>query len=460
MKKKISLLLALALCLTLLPCAYASNSTFSDVPSDHWAYDAIMEANNDGVMTGTASGVFSPSGKLNMAQFVTVLTRAFYNEDVQSSIRNDTWPNRNYDAAEKHNLFSGLTQWHAELEVTREVMAQMMYNVMVDRGIVLPNTQELASTISNIPDSSAIDAAFQTAVTTCYYWDLLSGTDASGSFSPKGLINRAQTAVIYTRLKKAVNVLSMGTPENSGTPATNTTTPGTAQNPGDTQSPQATTEATLTNGMPVTEENVLALIEEYKNGTREPGEKAKEAGFTSYAKTKPTQHYDPYEPPYYIAGLGSGTECAKFAFAFWDDIFGDAPYREITDLWQVRPGDLVHAPGHWYIAVKSSFSSPDHSDPCTQSVGGGKSGSIGWGDPGGRLNSDTVISVYTRYPLPYEFENSEVHITVTGPIGTPLASLNDLDSVRLWASKDGESKDFDLPIIWDKSGEYSGRKSN
>ena len=35
--------------------------------------------------------------------------------------------------------------------------------------------------------------------------------------------------------------------------------------------------ATLTNGMPVTEENVLALIEEYKNGTREPGEKAKAA---------------------------------------------------------------------------------------------------------------------------------------------------------------------------------------
>lgn len=215
----------------------------------------------------------------------------------------------------------------------------------------------------------------------------------------------------------------------------------------------------LTNGQSVTEENVLALIKEYKNGTREPGEKAKAAGFVSYAQTKPSQKYDPYNPPYYIAGLGSGTECAKFAFAFWDDIFGDTPYREVTDLWQVRPGDLVHAPGHWFIAVQSSFPSSFHDDPCTQSVGGGKTGSIGWGDPGWRLDSDT-IAVYTRYPLPYEFENSEVHITVTGPIGTPLASLNDLDSVRLWASKEGESKDFDLPIIWDKSGEYSGRKKN
>lgn len=400
MKKKLSLLLAFVLCLTLLPSAYASNSPFSDVPPDHWAYDAIMEANNDGVMTGTASGVFSPSGKLNMAQFVTVLTRAFYNEDVQSSIRNDTWPNRNYDAAEKHNMFSGLTQWHAELEVTREVMAQMMYNVMIDKGIVLPNTQELAGTISNIPDSSAIDAAFQTAVATCYYWDLLSGTDASGSFSPKGLINRAQTAVIYTRLKKAVNVLSMGTSENPGTPATNTTTPGTAQNPGDTQSPQETTEATLTNGMPVTEENVLALIEEYKNGTREPGEKAKEAGFTSYTHRST---YDAYNPAYFGGPGLSGTECAKFAFAFWDDIFGIASYREVTDPQQVKAGDLIHVPGHWYIATKSAFVSPYTGNLCTMSVDGSAAGIIAWGNQNKPISADD-ISIYTRYPLSYETE--------------------------------------------------------
>ena len=110
-------IVALALIFTAIPRVYATDSPFSDVAPDFWAYDSIVEAYNDGVMTGTgvdANGnrVFSPSGKLNMAQFVTVLTRAFYNDDVQNSIRNDTWPNRNYDAAEKHNLFSGLTQWH------------------------------------------------------------------------------------------------------------------------------------------------------------------------------------------------------------------------------------------------------------------------------------------------------------------------------------------------------------
>ena len=422
MKKRLSLLLALVFCLGLVPFASADNSPFSDVPSDHWAYDAVMETYNDGVMTGTATGVFSPSGKLSMAQFVTVLTRAFYNDDVVNSTHEGAWPNQNYDAAEKHNLFAGLTRWGGDMEVTREIMAQMMYNVMIDKGLVLPNAEELAGTISNIPDNSSVDDAFQTAVATCYYWDLLSGTDPSGSFSPKGLINRAQAAVIYTRLKKAVNVLGAGIPENPGTAAPDTTAPGTADNPGDTQNPQAASaQATLTNGMPVTEENVLALIEEYKNGTREPGEKAKEAGFTSYTNGST---YDAYNPKYYIAGLGSGKECAKFAFAFWDDIFGDVSYREVTDPWQIKPGDLIQEEYHWSIAVSNPFSSQFYTDPCVVTVGGGKAGSIGWADPSGVPLGNTVLAIYTRYPLPYEFEDSEVHLTTTAPIGTPSLPSN------------------------------------
>ena len=421
MKKRLSLLLALVFCLGLVPFASADNSPFSDVPSDHWAYDAVMETYNDGVMTGTATGVFSPSGKLNMNQFFTVLTRAFYNEEVLNCPVAGAWPNQNFAVAQEHNLFNGIASWRGDTEVTREVMAQMMYNVMIDKGIVLPNAEELAGTISNIPDNSSVDDAFQTAVATCYYWDLLSGTDPGGSFSPKGLINRAQAAVIYVRLKKAVNVLGAGIPENPGTATPDTTAPGTAGNPGDTQNPQAAPSATLTNGMPVTEENVLALIEEYKNGTREPGEKAKEAGFTSYTNGST---YDAYNPKYYIAGLGSGKECAKFAFAFWDDIFGDVSYREVTDPWQIKPGDLIQEEYHWSIAVSNPFSSQFYTDPCVVTVGGGKAGSIGWADPSGVPLGNTVLAIYTRYPLPYEFEDSEVHLTTTAPIGTPSLPSN------------------------------------
>ena len=398
MKKRLSLLLAFVLCLGLIPCAYADNNPFNDVAPGFWAYDAIMETYNDGVMTGTAPGVFSPSGNLNIAQFVTVLTRAFFNDDVVNSTREGAWPNQNYDAADKHNLFTGLTRWGGDVEVTREVMAQMLYNVMIDKGTVLPNDSEIQATINKIPDIAAVDGNYRTAVAVCYYLDLLSGVDELGTFAPKGLINRAQTSVIYVRLKKAISTLGTDVPGTPGTTNPGTTDPGTTQNPGTTtpdapQNPGETqnpTEATLTNGMPVTVDNVLALIEEYKNGTREPGEKAKEAGFTSYMDYS---EYDPYNPPYFGA-IGSGTECAKFAFAFWDDIFGDAPYREVTDPWQIRPGDLIHFPSHWCIAVQSAYQEPGRDYPLTQTAGGGKAGSIGWGPNAIR----GYATLYTRYP--------------------------------------------------------------
>ena len=412
MKKRLSLLLAFVLCLGLMPCAYATNSPFVDILPDFWAYDSILETYNDGVMMGTGTDengnkVFSPSGKLNMAQFVTVLTRAFYNDDVVNSTREGAWPNQNYDAADKHNLFTGLTRWGGDIEVTREVMAQMMYNVMVDKGVILPNDSEIQMTISKIPDFAAVDSSYGTAVAVCYYLDLLSGVNEQGTFAPKGLINRAQTSVIYVRLKKAISTLGTDVPGTPGTTNPGTTDPGTTQNPGTTtpdtpQNPGETqnpTEATLTNGMPVTVDNVLALIEEYKNGTREPGEKAKEAGFTSYTNGST---YDPYDPKYRIVlpdGPINGIECSKFAFAFSDDIFGDAPYREVTDPWQVRPGDLIHWESHWAIARKSAYSSKLWDCPCTLTVGGGKAGSIGWGNVDQTLDfNENLVAIYTRYP--------------------------------------------------------------
>ena len=401
MKKRLSLLLAFVLCLGLTPCAYAGNNPFDDAVPGFWAYDAILETYNDGVMTGTASGVFSPSGKLNMNQFFTVLTRAFYNEEVLNCPVAGAWPNQNFSVAQEHNLFNGIASWGGDTEVTREVMAQMMYNVMVDKSVVLPNDTEIQATINKIPDIAAVDGNYRTAVAVCYHWELLAGVDAQGTFAPKGVLNRAQTAVIYTRLKKAVGVQSTGTPENPGTTTPDTKAPGTADHPGDTQNPQAAPSAALTNGMPVTEENVLALIEEYRNG-KEPGEKAKEAGFTSYTDYS---EYDPYNPKYYGALGTYGTECAKFAFAFWDDIFGDAPYRKVTDPWQVKPGDLIHWDGHWAIAVKGAYSSPHYEYPCILTAGGGKAGSIGWGNQDSPLSFEhDLLAIYTRYPLPSETE--------------------------------------------------------
>lgn len=66
-----------------LPLASQPKPHFTDVPTTHWAYANIERAYSDGVMAGTGgnaakyTGVFSPSGTLTEAQFVTILTRGF-----------------------------------------------------------------------------------------------------------------------------------------------------------------------------------------------------------------------------------------------------------------------------------------------------------------------------------------------------------------------------------------------
>ena len=77
----------------------------------------------------------------------------------------------------------------------------MIYNVMVDKGTILPNDAEIQATINRIPDIAAVDGNYRTAVAVCCYPDLLSGVNEQGTFAPKGLVNRAQTAIIYARLK-------------------------------------------------------------------------------------------------------------------------------------------------------------------------------------------------------------------------------------------------------------------
>ena len=74
-----------------LPLASQPKPHFTDVPTTHWAYANIERAYSDGVMAGTGgnaarcTGVFSPSGTLTEAQFVTILTRGFFPTELEAA---------------------------------------------------------------------------------------------------------------------------------------------------------------------------------------------------------------------------------------------------------------------------------------------------------------------------------------------------------------------------------------
>ena len=84
MKKKLTamfLAVVMVLSTTAIP-ASATSQRFTDVPSSHWAYTYIQSAAADGVMNGTGDGLFSPSKTLSRAEFIVMMMRAFYPEEV------------------------------------------------------------------------------------------------------------------------------------------------------------------------------------------------------------------------------------------------------------------------------------------------------------------------------------------------------------------------------------------
>ena len=69
MKKLISIILAALMALALVPSASASTAYFSDVPANHWAYQYVQYASQNGLVNGygrkiiSKKNVYSGEGK-------------------------------------------------------------------------------------------------------------------------------------------------------------------------------------------------------------------------------------------------------------------------------------------------------------------------------------------------------------------------------------------------------------
>lgn len=214
MRKIASLLLSLALCLSLaLPAGATATQHFKDVPTSHWAYQQIERAYADGVIAGVSgnpeqgTGVFNPNGTLTMAQFMTIMGRAFYGNEMQEEIdkgNTSPWYAPAQTVGNKHSLLTG-TKGGMNDNVSRYDMAMVMTNILKDKDAVMPTEAEKQATQTKIGDFASIPSNYKDAVTTVFFFGVISGTDQKGTFAGNNFMNRAQAAVVYGRLKDVMN---------------------------------------------------------------------------------------------------------------------------------------------------------------------------------------------------------------------------------------------------------------
>lgn len=231
MKKRIiSLALSLVLISSLSIPTFAAESHFTDVPTTHWAYANIERAYSDGVMAGTGgnaaryTGVFSPSGTLTEAQFVTILTRGFFPTELEAAKKsvgsNAKWYAAAEKVAEDKHLLT-FVQGKMDKPITRYDMAAIIANVMDAKEFAgRPNFNTVQATFSKIADINSIPDSYQTSVAAVFAMGIITGTDSKGTFSGSSYMNRAQAAVVYGRMKDAF--LNYNGSSNPATPTTPT----------------------------------------------------------------------------------------------------------------------------------------------------------------------------------------------------------------------------------------------
>lgn len=190
----------------------AALKSFKDVPSTHWAHDAIMKMVGMNMFSGTTTpdangvGTFDPNSTMTRAQFITVVTRYLYADEVSSTYDKlkaeggkIDWYTSNYIVAVEKGL---LTQYELggyegmQTPMSRQEMAMVLVRACDAKG------EERGSTISNsrIPDYNSIGTAYRSYVKVAYTKGLIAGVDQQGTFVPSGTLTRAQAAMVLYRL--------------------------------------------------------------------------------------------------------------------------------------------------------------------------------------------------------------------------------------------------------------------
>lgn len=359
LKKLASLFLALTLCASLTVPALAAE--FSDVSADHPFRDAIADCAEKGIVGGYSDGTFKPTDSVTRAQFCVMLSRAFYAGDIQKYDTNEyrrIWFGPSTKALSMAGVLKGTGFSYAfgeasimNQKISRYDMAQLMANIMKDYDFTADASQKSVAQ-GQIADYSTIPEQYKDAVATVYALGMITGY-ANGTFGGDGIMNRGQAAVVIYRLAQSLGEGSgtgpetsvdddlTNVPENPAGPGSSTPLPVAP----DTSKPETPglSDFTLANGKTITEENVLAIIQEllkeYPAGMTWNGSTAR-PGTASTALNKISQAYAAVP-----TGMHTNMQiaCGGFASLVSDRIFGSGdanPARKVP-VEQVRPGDVI-----------------------------------------------------------------------------------------------------------------------
>lgn len=193
-KKILSMALTLVLLFGLAVPAWAySTPDFSDVPNNHWAYEAVMKMADAGVIKGTGGGMFSPEMKLSAEMFIVLVGRVVF-PDVKAE--GTDWSGPYVSEAQNQGLLTGtnVTDSNLKGEISRYDMAVILRGAVKQMGL-----KETLAEGSQVTDFGDIPNRYTDAVRMAYGSGLIRG-DQAGNFNGANSMTRQEAATVMDRL--------------------------------------------------------------------------------------------------------------------------------------------------------------------------------------------------------------------------------------------------------------------
>lgn len=409
-KKTVSLLLALALSAALAApvSAVYETPTFTDVSKSFWGYVSIEKAAENKWISGNPDGTFAPNANVTYAQFCVMLVSAFFPEQLASYTGpSSPWYAPSCTIAAQNDLLLGTrVEQTPTLEgavsqpMSRYEMALVVSNTLYKINAKIPTPQEQADQMDKTPDYWDIHKQYRNAVLLVKATGVLSGMDSAGTFGGSGNLSRAQAAVVLGKLNDLRNTgdgsaVNPNLPEPT-TPTEITRSPFAFQGSENVQQMMDRLNAEapkyyegyLTNGKPITEENIKAMLAEAEKGMPDG---------TAWTADLFYDYYTSCFPGYRQVG-----GCNSFAAALSDYIFGkNAPVTKHQDFDKLKVGDVIWLKdGAWGHVVVITDDYPTTIDSYMY-TNGNNGGEVWWNRYGyinnwsQRQKAETYV--YSRY---------------------------------------------------------------
>ena len=179
----------------------APTVNFIDLKNKHWAKEYIKFVVQRGIMVGVDKDRFDPNGKLSRAMLISMLAR-ISKDKVEDTKKSDAWYSKDMDWAIKAGIISKSqnNKNKAEEALTRSEMATIIGRYLEYKAIKLEESKKEI----RFKDMKNMSEETMKYVNILAKYEIVVG-DKTGKFNPNASLTRAETAVVMTKLIKAIS---------------------------------------------------------------------------------------------------------------------------------------------------------------------------------------------------------------------------------------------------------------